>query len=183
MRRTDVRKVFPDATDEQVDAILNGLRDEINPLKANAEDLATQLAEANQRIEAHMSDEERVAAREQAAAEREREFLMRSAELDAKAIFVAAGFSEEDMQVLLPRVVGTDAEATKSAAQALVDLDAARRKAATDAARDELLKSNPTNVGGAGGEPPMTMAEFLALPYKEQLSIKEGNPNILRELK
>lgn len=203
MKRDDVRKIFPDATDEQVDSILNGMRDELNPLKTSVRDLTAQLEgangslassqaseatlraqleELNEQLEAHMSDEERLAAREKAAAEREREFLMRSAELDAKAIFVQAGFSEDDMGALLPLVVGTDSEATKKAAQALVDLDSARRKAAEDATKDALLKGNPKGKGGTGGGSPMKMSEYLALPYEEQLRMKQENQNILKEL-
>lgn len=203
MKRDDVRKIFPDATDEQVDSILNGMRDELNPLKTSVRDLTAQLEgangslassqaseatlraqldELNKQLEAHMSDEERLAAREKAAAEREREFLMLSAELDAKAIFVQAGFSEDDMGALLPLVVGTDSEATKKAAQALVDLDSARRKAAEDATKDALLKGNPKGKGGTGGGSPMKMSEYLALPYEEQLRMKAENPNILKEL-
>ena len=202
MKREDVRKIFPEATEEQVDSILNGFRDELNPLKASVRDLtgqlesangtlstsqaneatlAAQLKEAQAQLEQRMTDEERIAAREKAAEDREREFALKSAELDAKAIFVGAGFSEDEMKVLLPRVVTTDAEETKKAAQGIVDLDSARRKAAEDAAKDALLKSNPTLKGGAGGGT-MTRSDFLKLPYEEQLRMKAENPNILKEL-
>lgn len=204
MKREDVRKIFPEATEEQVDGILNGISEELNPLKKSVRELTGQLEsatgtlsaaqaseaslkamlqEANAQLEQHMTDEERIAAREKAAADKEREFLLRSAELDAKAIFVGAGFSEEDMEVLLPRVVGTDAEETKKAAQALVDLDAARRKAVEDATKDALLKGNPKNLGGGGDGAPGTMKDFLNLPYEQQLALKRDNPNILNELK
>lgn len=203
MKRDDVRKIFPDATDEQLTAILNGMHDELKPLRDSVRDLTgqletatssltgsqaseatlkAQLEEVTQQLQAHMTDEERIAAREKAAEEREREFLTRSAELDAKAIFVQAGFTDDDMTALLPLVVGTDSEATKKAAQALVDLDAARRKSAEDAAKDALLKGNPKGKGGTGGGSPMKMSEYLALPYEEQLRMKAENPNILKEL-
>lgn len=203
MRREDVRKVFPDATDEQVDGILNGIRDELNPLKASVRELTgrlegattgleasqaseaglrAQLADVSRQLEERMTDEERLAARERAAEEREQEFLRRSAELDAKAIFVSAGFGESDMEVLLPRVVSADSEATKAAAQALVDLDASRRKAAEQAARDELLKGNPRNQGGGKGGAAMSRDEFKRLPLAEQVRMRQENPDILKQL-
>ena len=205
MKREEVTSIFPDATDEQVSALLNAIGGELNPLKgnntkltnkleeitgalttsqANEAALNAQVTELNKQLESHMSDEERIAAREKAAEEKERLFALKSSELEARSIFVEAGFTAEDIEALLPRVVGEDSEATKAAAKALVDFDARRRKEVEDATKDNLLKSNPSSKGNdASGEAVMSRADFLKLPYREQVALREKQPDILTNLK
>ncbi len=203
MKREDVRKIFPEATTEQVDAILNGFGSEINPLKAQLEDataklgestgalsglraseaaLKARLEEANARLQQGMSAEELLAQREAAAAQRERDFTMKSNSLDAKAVFVEAGFDADDIEALLPRVVTEDAEATVAAANALVALDAKRRAAVEQSVKDELLKKNPSPQG-AGSGTSMTKKEFASLSYDDQMKFVKENPGALKSLK
>lgn len=202
MKREDVTKIFPEATEEQVSAVLNAIGGEINPLKANVTKLTNQLITANdglaasqaseaglnakvaeltKQLEGHMSEEERIAAREKAAADREREFALKSAELEARAVFVAAGFSPEDVEALLPRVISEDAEASKAAAQTLVEFDARRRKAVEDETKDALLKGNPRAEGNEG-KGTLTKEDFLKLSYSEQVQMRAENPDILGQL-
>lgn len=202
MKREDVRAIFPEATDEQVDSILNGMGAEINPLKAQLEDttaklndatgsitglraseaaLKARLDEANAKIEQGMSAEELLAQREAQAAERERDFTLKSNSLDARALFVEAGFDADDIEALLPRVVSEDGEATVTAAKALIDLDSKRRAAVEQSVKDQLLKGNPGLRGGSGA--PMAKKDFNKLPYEEQLKFVKENPGILKTLK
>ena len=200
MKRDDVRKVFPEATDEQIDAILNGIGAELNPLKAQLEDatgrlgeatsslaslkaseatLKAQLEEANGRLQQGMSAEELLAAREKAAEEREREFTLKSNGLEAKSMFVEAGFSAEDIEAVLPLVVSEDGDATKAAAKTLIGLDANRRDAVEQSTKDALLKANPTLTGaGSGGA--VSKEEFDKLPYAEKVKLVEENPELLK---
>ena len=206
MKREEVREIFPNATDDEIDGILNKFRDEINPLKsqlkeaqterdtaksslaesqASAAALQGQLDEANAKLTEGMTAEERIAAREKAAEDREREFNLKSNGLDAKSIFVAADcFEEDEIAELVEQVVGEDADATKARAQRIVDTVAKQREAVEKATRAALLLDNPS-LGGSGGEPgvPGTMKEFLALTYEQQLQLKEANPDILSQLK
>ena len=207
MKREDVREQFPDATEDQVDAVLNKVRDELNPLKkqlkdaeserdtaksslaesqASAAALQEQLDEANAKLEEGMTAEERIAAREKAAEEREREFNLKSNSLDAKEIFVQAGcFEEDEIAELVEQVTSEDAEKTKARAQRIVDTVTKQREAVAKETKDALLKTNPSlgGDGEGGGGAPKTRKEFLALPLKEQIALKEANPNILSELK
>ena len=202
MKREDVRKVFPDATEEQIDSILNGIGSELNPLKKALEEksskldeaqaalsgsqaseaaLKARLEEAEGRIQQGMSAEEILEAREKAAAEREREFTLKANGLDAKALFVEAGFSAEDIEALLPRVVSEDKDSTLAAAKALVDIDGRRRKSAEDALRDELMKGNP-KPNGSSGDGKLTRAEFDAMSFSEQMKAMSENPGLLKSL-
>lgn len=207
MKREEVKELFPDATEEQIDGILNKFGEELNPVKkqlkdaeserdeaqsalaasqADAAGYKTQLDEANAKLEEGMTAEERIAAREKAADDREREFNLKSNGLDAKEIFVQAGcFEEEEIAELVEQVTSDDVEQTKARAQRIVDTVTKQREAVAKETKAALLKENPKLGDGADGNPgvPKTMKEFLALDYKEQLALKEANPDILSELK
>lgn len=204
MKREEVREIFPSATDEEIDSILNKFSSELNPVKKQLKDandakdkafsdlvaannknesLQADLDAANKKISDSMTDEERIAAREAEAARREQEFLMKSNALEAKSIFVESGFfAAEELQSLIDQVTTSDVEKTKSSAKALVDMVSKQRAAVEEATKNELLKNNP-HPEGAGGNTPTTIKEFLALPLDQQLQLKESNPSILRELK
>jgi hypothetical protein len=207
MKREEVREIFPEATDEQVDAILNKNGSEINPLRsrlktaeserddaraaltaaqASEASVRQQLDEANAAIQAGMSDEERIAAREKAAEDREREFTLKSNGLDAKGIFVGAGcFEADEIEELVEQVVTADPEQTKARAQRIVDTVSRQREAVAKETQDALLKDNPHLGGGDGGDggAPTTKKEFMGLPYDQQLAAMEANPQILSQLK
>lgn len=203
MKREDVKALFPDATDEQVTAFLNKVGEELNPLKRDLKDaqgardtaqaalaeaqqqgsaLQAQLDDANAKLDEHMTDEERIAAREKAAADREREFNLKSNALDARQIFVQSGFFDADtIDQLVEQVTGIDADATKQHAETLVAAVKSQREAVEKATKDALLKKNP-KLGGAGDGTPTTRKEFFELPDAEQIALKQANPNILKEL-
>lgn len=204
MKREDVKALFPEATEEQVTAILNKVGEELNPLKrdlksvtgerdtaqaalADAQQqgatLQEQLDAANAKLDEHMTDEERIAAREKAAADREREFALKSNALDAREVFVQSGFfGADDIDALVEQVTGEDAEATKQRAERIVATVKGQREAVEKATKDALLKQNPKLGGNDGGGAPATLQEFLALPLNEQVALKQDNPNILKEL-
>lgn len=201
MKREDVIKIFPEATKEQVDAILNGFGAELNDVKTARDEAASarsalegqvsdlttakalleaQVGDLTGQLQQGMSAEELLKAREAAADAKEREFLLKSNELDAKAVFVGAGFADEDIAALLPQVVSDDAERTVAAAKALVDFDARRRTAAEQAAKDALVKGNPRQQGTGAGEGQITEAAFDKMTYAEQMKAIEADPGLLK---
>ena len=131
-----------------------------------------------------MTDEERIAQRERAAEEREREFLLKSNGLDAREIFVQAGcFDAESIDALVGQVVCDDAERTRAAASLIVGTVAKQREAVEKATKDALLKDNPKLSGAQGGGEPATVEEFLKLPYDQQISMKQADPSLISRLK
>lgn len=206
MKREEVKAIFPNATDDEIDSILNKIGSELNPLKqqlktAESErdaaksalseaqmseaNVKQQLAVANAKLEDGMTTEEKLAQLEAQAAAREQEFTLKSNGLDARQILVEAGyFDTADIDALVTQVTVADTEATKTAAKLLVDTVAKQRSAVEAATKDALLKNNPSLSGGGndGGTQVTTVKEFLALPYAEQLALKESNPQILSQL-
>ena len=202
MKRDDVRAVFPDATEEDIDKLLGKHHAELNPLKSQLRDASDslassqaslealqalnadyerQLGDAKAKIEAGMTAEELLAAKEEAAAQRELEYTLKSNGLDAKAIFVAAGIDAEDIDALVAQVTVEDPEATKSRAQLIVDTLSKQAKAVEAATKDAVLKANPKPQGGTGGTV-TTWDDFAKLPLSEQIAMKQANPNIVSEL-
>lgn len=206
MKREDVEAIFPNATSEEIDAILNKIGDELNPLKKKLEDseadrtktqesleriqmseagLKAELAKVKEQLEEDMTAEERIAAREKAAEEREAEFLLRTNQLEAKSIFVEAGcFDADEIDELVAQVSTGDVDTTKANAQRIVDTVTKQREAVEKATKDKLLKENPKlgDPAGNGASSSMKKSEFMKLPYKDQLAMKEANPDIISQL-
>ena len=202
MKRDEIAAIFPGATEEQISTLLNGIGAELNPLKKTVTDLTGQLTAANgelkasrdsegalqakvaeltSQVQSGMSAEELLKQREEAAAAKEREFTLKSNSLEAKSLFVGAGFSTEDIEQLLPRVVSEDAEATKTAAQALVDLDKRRRDEVAQSTKAALLKQNP-GLNGGTGEGQITAESFNKMTFSEQMKLVQENPGLLKQL-
>ena len=202
MKRDDVRAIIPDADEDTVDAILNKVRDELNPLKrqlteatdgltsAQAEleqlkgresDCQRQLEDAKAKIEAGMSAEELLAQKQAEADQREREFLLKSNALDARTIFVGAGVDPDSIDALVEQVTSEDADRTAKAAQLIVDTLAKQRESVEASVKDAILKDNPKPKGGSAGAI-TTWDEFSKLPVSEQIAMKQANPDIVREL-
>ncbi len=204
MKREDVLGIFPNATDEEIDSILNRVGGELNPLKrkladaekdrdaaradqgtalAKAAGLEQQLAEATEKLQAGMTAEELLASQQAEAERLQREYALKANELEAKALFVEAGFFEAaEIDALVEKVTTEDADATKAFAESLIGTVRKQREAVEKATRDELLKGNPNPQGGSGGAT-MTRKEFMKLPYKEQLAMKAENPDIISQLR
>lgn len=204
MKREDVLGIFPNATDEEIDNILNRVGGELNPLKrkladaekdrdaaradqgtalAKAAGLEQQLAEATEKLQAGMTAEELLASQQAEAERLQREYALKANGLEAKALFVEAGFFEAaEIDALVEKVTTEDADATKSFAESLIGTVRKQREAVEKATRDELLKGNPNPQGGSGGAT-MTRKEFMKLPYKEQLAMKAENPDIISQLR
>lgn len=207
MKREDVVKIFPNASEEQIDDFLNQVGSELNPLKRELKETTkgrdealekltqtenqnasykAQVDDLEAKVKAGMTAEELLAQQQEQAAAREHEFLLKSNAVDAKSLFVEAGcFEEAEIASLVDQVVGEDLESTLTKAKSIIDVVQRHGKSVEESTKNDLLKSNPKLQGGGGdGDPtvPKTMKEFLALPFKTQLDLKSANPNIMKEL-
>lgn len=204
MKREDIIEIFPEATKEQIDSILNKSGGELTVLNGKLTDMTTKyndasanLAEAHEslvraktenedlkaKVEAGMTAEQLLEQREKEAAEKEREFTIKNNTLDARSIFQDAGFSAEEVEELIPQVVSEDADKTKALATQIANLTKSQREQAAQAKQDELLKGNPQLGGASSGEGGgMTKEQFYKLSFSEQLKLKEENPSILDSL-
>jgi len=116
-----------------------------------ASDLAKVKKQLKELQEKSMTDEEKLQAELEKAAESQRQYIRELAKLRAKEIFVEAGLTESDYSSILDVVVSEDEETTKARAKSLVDLISAQKAAVEKAVKVELLKDTPKPPAGDGG--------------------------------
>ena len=189
MTREDVKKQFPDATDEQIKAILDINGTDIEGAKRNNVDpkVLKQLQEdsANYKKlkDAGLTDEEKM---KNALAEAEAvktEFAKKSNRLEVEKIFVGVGLSEEDYKDFIDGIVSEDADASKTLATNLANMLTKQKEAAVQKTKEELMDGTqtPGGKGGTGGdEGTKTDAEkFAETMVKENASDAKGAETII----
>lgn len=155
MTREDIKKQFPEATEEQINALMdihgtdmsNAKKNNVDPkvLKKLQEDSAAYA----KLQEAGLTDEEKIQKALQDAKDSKIEFAKKSNRLDAVQILVTAGLTEADYKDLIDGIVTDDAEATKSMAINIASLINKQKEAAIQKTKEELMDGTKTR-GGAG---------------------------------
>lgn len=162
MTREDIKKQFPDATEDQITAILNINGADIDswkkkvPKKSDYDELVRKAGEYDKLAEKDLTDAEKVQKAIDDANAREADFKKRSNRLEAEKILVGAGLTEEDYKDLIDGIVSDDEEKTKSMASNLAALISKQRESATEKAKEDLMDHTPTPGGGTGGNPDET---------------------------
>lgn len=159
MTREDIKKEFPDATEEQITALLNINGNDIEtwkkkvPKKAEYEELLRKAGEYDKLEEAGLTDEEKVQKALEDAENAKAEFAKKTNRLDAEKILVGAGLSEEDYKDLIDGIVSDDADTTKSMATNLANLITKQKESAIQKTKEELMDGThtPGGKGGSGG--------------------------------
>lgn len=159
MTREDIKKEFPDATEEQITALLNINGNDIEtwkkkvPKKAEYEELLRKAGEYDKLEEAGLTDEEKVQKALEEAENAKAEFAKKTNRLDAEKILVGAGLSEEDYKDLIDGIVSDDADTTKSMATNLANLITKQKESAIQKTKEELMDGThtPGGNGGSGG--------------------------------
>lgn len=156
MTREDVKTQFPDATEEQITAILNINGNDLAEAKKKNVDpkmlkkLQEDSAAYEKLKEAGLTDEEKIQKALQDAKDAEANYKRQSSRLDVEKILVAAGLTEDDYEDLIDGLVSEDAEASKTLATNLASMLAKQREAAVQKTKEELLDETK-GAGGAGG--------------------------------
>lgn len=155
MTREDIKKQFPDATDEQITALLNINGTDIEGAKKNNVDpkVLKQLQEdsaAYKKLqEADLTDAEKIQRALSEAAASKADFAKKSNRLDVEKILVGAGLTEEDYKDLIDGLVSEDAEASKALAMNLANMLTKQKEAAVQKTKEELMDG--TQTPGSGG--------------------------------
>lgn len=176
MTREDVKKIFPDATDEQITSFLNQSNSDVAKEKAKAQKLKedaekakaleTELEELKKQ---NMSEAERIALehqKEKATNEKrisDLESALKAAQKDAltgkiTSIFASAGMKGDAYAGAIKAFSNMDAEDALKEAQNFVDEISEVNKLTLDTAKaaweKEALENTPNPGGGkSGGEP------------------------------
>lgn len=160
MTREQVKEQFPEATDEQITAILNINGTDLAEVKRKNVDpkelkrLQDIEVEYGKLKDAGLTDAEKAAKALADAETAKVEFAKKSNRLDAEKILVAAGLTEKEYEALMESIVTDDAESTKTNATNLATLIKAQKDAAIQKTKEELMDNTdvPGGTGGSGGE-------------------------------
>lgn len=178
------------ATDELVDAIMAANGKDVNAANARGESLRAQLDEANAKVgelteaaNGQLTEAEKWQ-KELDKAHAERDAAVRSLnEQSAIAVLAGAGLTEEDYGPFLGSIVTSDQATTTANARSIADLVSAKVAAAREqSGKDEMAGMKPP-AGGSPAGAVSTKAEFMALPFDQQLQLKQQNPQIIQQLK
>lgn len=157
MTREQVKTQFPDATDEQITAILNINGADLEAAKENTVDpkvlekLQADSAAYAKLQEAGLTDEEKIQKALKDAATAEKDFKKKSNRLDVEKILVGAGLTEDDYKDLIDGLVSDDADASKALATNLASMLTKQKEAAIQKTKEELMDDTKGAGGGAGG--------------------------------
>ena len=158
MTREQIKEQFPDATDEQITAILNINGTDITAAKKNNIDpkelkrLQGIEVEYKKLQDADLTDAEKIQKALKDAADSKKDYEKKVNKLDAEKILVAAGLTEEDYKDLIDGIVSEDAETTKTMATNFANLIKSQKDSAIKKTREELMDGTNTRGGGSGGD-------------------------------
>ena len=176
MTREDVKKIFPDATDEQITSFLNQSNSDVAKEKAKAQKVKEQAEKADalekelEELKKHnMSESEKAELERQKEKEANEkrisdlESALKAAQKDAltgkiTSIFASAGMKGDAYAGAIKAFSNMDAEDALKEAQAFVDGISEVNKSTLDTAKaaweKEALENTPNPGGGkSGGEP------------------------------
>lgn len=157
MTREQIKEQFPDATDEQITAILNINGTDITAAKKNNIDpkelkrLQGIEVEYKKLQDADLTDAEKIQKALKDAADSKKDYEKKANKLDAEKILVAAGLTEEDYKDLIDGIVSDDAEATKAMATNLSNLIKNQKDSAIKKTKEDLMDVTNTPGGSGGG--------------------------------
>lgn len=161
MTRDEIKKIFPDATDEQITSILNSQHNDIEAAKKSvsasvSDDELKKLREKAKAYDdaekAKMTAEEQYRALvKQAEADRAEAAKIRS-RIKAESEFIKAGLTEAEYKDLLDDVIGEDDEKTIAKVSRFTKLLKEKTDAAVKTATENLSKTSmQPKTGGEEG--------------------------------
>lgn len=168
MTRDDIKKQFPEATDEQITALLNINGTDIEGAKKNNVDpkVLKQLQEDSEAYkklqEANLTDAEKIQKALEDAETAKLDFAKKSSKLEVEKILVAAGLTEEEYKDLIDGLVTEDAEASKTRATSFANVLKAQKEAVEKKTKEDLMDETQKPGGNGGNGDDKTQAEKIA---------------------
>lgn len=168
MTREQVKKLFPDAAEEQISAILDANSADIGKAKKGGiSDEELQKLKDKAKLHDDYEETQKTSEEKLTKALKEAEDLKLSNlkllnKTKAAGVFVAAGMTEEEYSTFIDGIVSDNEENTLALANSLVSTLNAKVEAKEKSVKAELLKSTPTPPAGGGGSEVKTEAEKIA---------------------
>ena len=187
MTREQIKEQFPEATEEQITAILNIHGTEMTNAKKNAvpADELKRLQEVDEAYkklqEADLTDAEKVQKALSDAKRSEEEYNKKAARLEVEKIFVAAGLKEDNYKDVIDGIITTDAEKSKGLASSLVATIEAQTESAVKKTKEELMDGTktPGGNGGTGGDEKTDAEKIAESLASSQKAANEATKSVL----
>jgi hypothetical protein len=183
MTREQAKKIFPDATDTQINDLLDIHSTDIGKAKTGLGALQAEIdrlkpieTEYEKLKGASMTEQEKLQKQLEAAELAEKSYKKMTNRLTAEKLFVGEGLKEADYSELLDNIVSDNSELTAKTAAGLVGLLKAQKAATEKAVKEELMRSNPRPPAGGGGNGAVDKKAFDAMSSAEQMKFIADNP-------
>lgn len=179
MTREQIKEQFPDATEEQITAILNINGTDLAEAKKKNVDpkvlkqLQDDSAAYKKLQEAGLTDEEKIQKALEDAAASKIDFQKKSNRLEVEKILVSAGLAEDDYKDVIDGLVSEDAEKSKNLATNLATMLSKQKEAVVQKTKEELMDG--TKGGNGGGADDSSGADEKTDDVKNVESISFGS--------
>lgn len=179
MTREDVKKIFPNATEEEITAILNAHHNSIPKPSVNDDEL-TELRNKAKKYDEYEAD--KLSSEEKVKKALEEAEQLKSANLKmlnrTKGLeeLVKGGFTADEAEKFIDSLVTDNEESTLSNVKNIVDVYKIKSEALVKTAKENFMKNTPKpdNEGEGGNPTPdKTEAEKIA----ERISTKQAESN------
>ncbi len=156
MTREDITGLFPDATKEQIDTLLNKNSADIGKAKKEKEppsdyETLKEKAEKYDKLEeGKLSDEEKTKKALEEAKNLKKQAKIELNAVKARSVFTQAGFSNEEIDKLIGNVLNEDEQKTIDGANDLAAIFKQHEESVMEKVKTELYKNDPKPQGGEG---------------------------------
>lgn len=156
MIREDITGLFPNATKEQIDALLNKNSADIGKAK-NEQKLPSDYEALKEKAEKYdkledgkLSDEEKTKKALEDAEDLKKQAKLELNAVKARSVFTQAGFLNEEIDKLIGNVLNEDEQKTIDGANDLAAIFKQREESVMEKVKTELYKNDPKPQGGEG---------------------------------
>lgn len=183
MTREQIKEQFPDATDDQITAILNINGGDLAAAKKNNIDqkelkrLQEIETEYSKLKDADLTDAEKIQKALDEAAEIKVNYTKKSNKLEAEKILVGAGLTEEDYKDLIDGLVSEDCERTKTMSSSLASLLSKQKEATVQKVKEDLMDATKIPGGSGSGDPKDEKSEDVKFAEDVAFSFGMDNKN------
>jgi hypothetical protein len=189
MKREEVIALFPDATEEQIDKIMdmngkdiNSTKAKLSTDKAELERLKAIEEEYQKNKDASLTAEEKYQKLLKDMEAKSRQSAIDLNKMKAENILVSAGYKVDEIGDLFDGIVTEDSEATVKRATSLATLLKSKSDAAAKAKEAELLQQMTPPPAGGGGNETVTKEQFKGMSYQQMADLKASNPTLFTQL-
>jgi membrane-bound lytic murein transglycosylase len=170
MTREDIKKLFPDATDEQINNLLNqhngeiqGERSKSDKDKAELTRLKAVEKEFGEFKNKNLTEAEKLEQEKKALAEEKSKYVKAMNRVEVEKVLVQGGIKEEDYKDAIESMVTEDKDASVKLATWFTKIVSAKAEAAAKEKEKSLMDNLGERAGTPGGNPPKkTKAEQFA---------------------